>query len=118
MFVIEDVKIFTGHDFIDQGFVLIKGGRIATVGSGKFDCDTVDEEPTRISRPGDTLIPGLIDAHIHALLGNLESVEQSLRFGVTTVCDMHNNPSDNENVKKVRFHLRENTRGPTTTQPR
>jgi imidazolonepropionase-like amidohydrolase len=47
------------------------------------------------------IIPGLIDAHIHALAGNTNSVEQSLRFGVTTVCDMHNEVEDIMRLKQV-----------------
>jgi imidazolonepropionase-like amidohydrolase len=38
---------------------------------------------------GGTLLPGLIDAHVHLLPGALE---QSLTFGVTTVLDMFSKP--------------------------
>lgn len=56
-----------------------------------------------MSRPGNTLIPGLIDSHIHALGGNNQGIEQSLRFGVTKVCDMHNDPKDNARLSMVRL---------------
>ncbi|KAH8894490.1 hypothetical protein GQ53DRAFT_779982 [Thozetella sp. PMI_491] len=100
-FVIEDVKVFTGQDFIEKGFVHVGNGRVISTGVGKFEDKVEHKQLMRLSRPGDTVIPGLIDAHIHAFSGNLDSTEQSLRFGVTTVFDMHNDPEDNEKLKKV-----------------
>lgn len=97
--IIKDVRIFTGDDFIEEGFVCFSNGCIVEIGKGQFQDGAHDA--AIISRPGDTLIPGLIDSHIHALGGNVHSIEQSLRFGVTTVCDMHNDPRDNEKLRKV-----------------
>ncbi|KAM0499050.1 hypothetical protein ACHAP8_005754 [Fusarium lateritium] len=99
-FIVEDIKIFDGHDFIVNGFVIIRDGLIVDVGSGKPD-KCIGQHILRISRPQHTLIPGLIDAHIHALAGNTDSVEQSLRFGVTTVCDMHNEVEDIMRLKQL-----------------
>lgn len=99
-FVLKDVSIFTGHEIINKGYVHVKNGIITQVGVGGFPGDAQDGLPI-ISRPGDTVIPGLIDAHIHALGGDINSVEQSLRFGVTTICDMHNEPSDNAKLREV-----------------
>ncbi|KAF9879487.1 hypothetical protein CkaCkLH20_03030 [Colletotrichum karsti] len=98
--LIKDVKIFTGTEIVDEGYVFVLDGKIAEVGKGKFNGD-LSTGITVISRPGDSLIPGLIDAHVHALSGNVNSIEQSLRFGVTTVCDMHNDPRDNAELKKL-----------------
>ncbi|KAJ4176817.1 hypothetical protein NW767_015323 [Fusarium falciforme] len=99
-FIVEDIKIFDGHKFIVNGFVIVRDGLIADVGSGKPD-KFIGQHILRISRPQHTLIPGLIDAHIHALAGNTDSVEQSLRFGVTTVCDMHNEVEDIMRLKQL-----------------
>ncbi|KAI3573246.1 hypothetical protein IWW34DRAFT_707315 [Fusarium oxysporum f. sp. albedinis] len=99
-FVLEEVKIFTGHEFIEKGFVIIQDGLINEVGRGQFTRSDL-EGITRISRPGSTLIPGLFDAHIHAMSGNINSMEQSLRFGCTTVCDLHNDPADNARLMKL-----------------
>ena len=99
-FVIRDVQIFTGRSLIPTGYVHVKDGFISSFG----DLDSMPETLASImtvSRLGDTLSPGLIDAHIHALGGNVHSIEQSLRFGVTTVCDMQNDPKDNARIKKV-----------------
>lgn len=98
--VIEGVKIFTGASFIESGHVRFAGGQILEVGDGFYQGDKAGVH--LMSCPGATLIPGLIDSHIHALGGNVQSIEQSLRFGVTTVCDMHNDPQDNDKLREVR----------------
>ncbi|OHE99733.1 hypothetical protein CORC01_04869 [Colletotrichum orchidophilum] len=99
-FVLKDVKVFTGNDIFHMGYVHVTNGTITQVGVGDFPGDVKDGIAI-ISQPGDTVIPGLIDAHIHALGGDINSIEQSLRFGVTTVCDMHNEPIDNAKLKEL-----------------
>lgn len=89
-FLIRDVRIFTGTDVIENGGVLVKNGRIASVSSSQETL--VDDSVTIISKPGHTLLPGLIDSHIHADKGNPLALTQALNFGVTTVCDLHNEP--------------------------
>jgi imidazolonepropionase-like amidohydrolase len=55
-----------------------------------------------ISRSGHTLLPGLIDAHIHASGGDIVlPLEQSWRFGVNTVMGMHNEPDVVASLKKL-----------------
>lgn len=49
-----------------------------------------DGSTTVIDKPGHTLMPGLIDGHVHVY--EAAALKQSLQFGVTTVCDMHNEP--------------------------
>jgi imidazolonepropionase-like amidohydrolase len=53
----------------------------------------------KLSKPGHTLLPGLIDCHIHADKANPIALPQALRFGVTTVCEMQNELA---NVKKLK----------------
>lgn len=98
-FVIKDVRIFTGDFFIERGFIHVRNGCVFSIGQGDFHGNI--HPSAQFSCPGDTLIPGLIDVHIHALGGNVRSIEQSLRFGVTTVCDMHNDLGHNERLRKV-----------------
>jgi dihydroorotase-like cyclic amidohydrolase len=88
-FIIKDAIIFTGDEFIENSVAVIENGHIASV-QPLADLDTSPNNVQIISKPGHTLIPGLIDAHVHGLEGNIHCLEQSLRFGVTTVCDMHN----------------------------
>ncbi|KAK4499261.1 hypothetical protein PRZ48_009774 [Zasmidium cellare] len=84
-FLIKDVRIFDGENTIEKGSVLVENGQISKVSSSAIDF----EGPT-YSRPGHTLLPGLIDTHIHANSANVVALPQALGFGVTTVCDMHN----------------------------
>ena len=84
-FLLKDVRIFDGEDTIDNGSVLVEDGKISQVSSSPIQYDG-----RTYSRPGHTVLPGLIDVHIHANGGNTVALPQSLRFGVTTVCDMHN----------------------------
>jgi imidazolonepropionase-like amidohydrolase len=51
------------------------------------------------SKPGHTVLPGLIDCHIHADKADPQALPQALRFGVTTVCEMHN---ELDNVLKLK----------------
>lgn len=87
-FLIKDVRIFTGTTTIENGSVLVENGSISQVSSsppGSYS-------GTTFSKPGHTLLPGLIDAHVHLDGGNDVALPQALRFGSTTVCDMHNEP--------------------------
>ncbi|KAF2396938.1 hypothetical protein EJ06DRAFT_482997 [Trichodelitschia bisporula] len=86
-FLLKDVQIFTGETTIPTGVVYVQNGSIAYVGEST---PSIPDDTLVISKPGHTVIPGLIDAHIHADKGNPLALRQSLRFGVTTVMDMHN----------------------------
>lgn len=83
--VIRDVRIFDGERVRGRGSVLMQDGRIAAVG----------EVPSSARHQvydggGRTLLPGLIDCHVHSFEG---SRADALRFGVTTELDMFNDPS-------------------------
>ncbi|KAK5138147.1 hypothetical protein LTR08_004842 [Meristemomyces frigidus] len=64
-FVIEDVRIFDGQHAIENGSVLVEDGSIKTVSTSPIPFTG----PT-FSKPGQTLLPGFIDTHIHADSGN------------------------------------------------
>ncbi|KAF2201181.1 hypothetical protein GQ43DRAFT_431844 [Delitschia confertaspora ATCC 74209] len=86
-FIIKDVRIFSGEDTIENGYIYVEDGKIKSVGPSE---STPSLSILTLSKPSHTLLPGLIDTHIHANSGNPLALPQSLRFGVTTVCDMHN----------------------------
>lgn len=86
-FIIRDVRVFTGENTIDEGFVLVENGKIKSVGPTS---SIPHASAKTYSRPGHTLLPGLIDCHIHADRADPEALPQALRFGVTTVCEMQN----------------------------
>lgn len=97
-FIIRDVRIFTGEDVILCGNVLVKDGLIEAVGN---DLPSFQRDIPTVDGAGKTVLPGLIDAHIHADKGKVLALEQSLRFGVTTVLDMHNEPHNVATLKKI-----------------
>lgn len=81
-FAIEHVRVFDGTQVSSADTVVVQGGKIVAVGSGL-------EPPAGaqvVDGSGDTLLPGLIDAHVHVL--DRDALKQSLVFGVTTALDM------------------------------
>jgi imidazolonepropionase-like amidohydrolase len=81
-FVISNVRVFDGERVLDHAQVAVDGGLIQAVGSqlsARSDLAVIDGA-------GATLLPGLIDAHVH--VRSVEELRQALAFGVTTVLDM------------------------------
>jgi enamidase len=75
---------------LDADCVVCEGGRIAAVGR-ESDLDT-DRTDTLIDAKGVTLAPGLIDSHVHPVIGDytprqqqLHWIESCLHGGVTTM---------------------------------
>ncbi|KAF1358433.1 hypothetical protein EJ07DRAFT_166711 [Lizonia empirigonia] len=89
-FLIRDVRIFTGESTIEVGYILVSNGKIDSVGPASEVPRNITQPMKTYSKPGHTLLPGLIDCHMHADRADPEALPQSLRFGVTTVCEMHN----------------------------
>jgi imidazolonepropionase-like amidohydrolase len=63
----QDVRVFDGKSAILSAAVnvLIRGNTIATISAGAIE---IDDNTTVIAGGGRTLMPGLIDAHWHAML--------------------------------------------------
>ncbi len=80
--VIKGVRVFDGEKVLAHATVVIKDGKIAAVGR---DIPTPTDAEV-ISGEGMTLLPGLIDAHVH--IWDTTQLRQSLVFGVTAVIDM------------------------------
>ncbi|MFZ6779929.1 CIA30 family protein [Undibacterium sp. Ji83W] len=82
-FLIEHVRVFDGQKILADKNVLIVDGKIQDSNfSGKPAADI-----TIINGKGRTLLPGLIDAHVHAY----QDQELPLLYGVTTQIDMFSN---------------------------
>jgi len=78
--LIRDVRVFDGQRSYEHRNVLIDGAKIADPDfRGKPRADTII-----IEGKGRTLLPGLIDSHVHAY----RYLELPLLFGVTTQIDM------------------------------
>ncbi|MGN0064923.1 MAG: amidohydrolase family protein [Nocardioides sp.] len=76
---ITHVRLFDGHDVVDDTTVVIEGHTIASVGG------PVPAGAEVVDGAGGTLLPGLIDAHVHT---NHDALRLALRFGVTTELEM------------------------------
>lgn len=81
-FVITNVRLFDGVQVHLNTQVSVDRGIIRAVGpnlAGRGAIPTIDGS-------GCTLLPGLIDAHVHSR--SVEDLQEALRFGVTTMLDM------------------------------
>lgn len=89
-FLIRGVRLFDGDNVTENTSVLVQDGVIAKVGP-----HLEAEGLPAIDKPGHTLLPGLIDAHVHPE-EHVELSEQALRFGITTLMDMQNRHADKQ----------------------
>lgn len=76
---ITNARIFDGEKVVEAKTVLIEGERILSVGG------EIPAEAILIDAEGGTLLPGLIDAHVHT---SVEGLRDALKFGVTTELEM------------------------------
>jgi len=93
-YVIRDVRVFDGETVAERQTVAIDHGRITAVGGPKI---AVPPGAQEVAGEGRTLLPGLMDAHVHfpifPVTGAEEALQQSLAFGVTTSIVMGAAPS-------------------------
>lgn len=80
---IVNAKVFDGTTLQDWTSVRFADGLITK-------CSPAREGDEVVDAGGGTVLPGLIDAHVHLVPGALA---QSLTFGVTTVLDMFSKPA-------------------------
>ena len=79
-FVVRGARVFDGERDLGVSTVVVRDGRIVSVGAqAPADLPVVDGD-------GKTLLPGLVDAHVHAW-GDAQ--RDMARFGVTSGLDMH-----------------------------
>ena len=76
---ISHVRVFDGTTVTEDTTLVIEGPSIVRIGGPVPDGATV------IDGTGATVLPGLIDAHVHT---SADSLRQALRFGVTTELEM------------------------------
>src|SRR5579884_821817 len=80
-FAVRGVRVFDGERTLPNVNVVVEDGRIALVGSAV----RIPPGLRTIDGAGKTLLPGLIDSHVHVFPG---AQRDALRFGVTTELDM------------------------------
>lgn len=76
---ITNVQVFDGEKVVTDQTVVIKGASIQAVGG------EVSAGATVIDGRGKTLLPGLIDSHVHT---DMDGLHDALKFGVTTELEM------------------------------
>ncbi len=92
---IKNVRIFDGSRVIPRSTVVMRDGKIIKMGQRV----SIPEGTEVIDGEGQTLLPGLIDAHVH--IWDAQQLRQSLVFGVTTVVDMGMAFETMEKIKKL-----------------
>jgi len=95
--LIRDVRVFDGEHVIEHRSVLIENGKIRWIRGPKAAVPNAQE----IEGTGRTLLPGLIDAHVHMPDHAEAAARQALLLGVTTQIDMFSAGERLKNVKKL-----------------
>jgi len=95
--LIRNVAVFDGTRSLGRRAVLLRDGKIASI-----DYRGATDASIRIvDGSGKTLVPGLIDAHVHAF----QALDDPLLFGVTTQLDMFSFP---DSVRDIRAKMAAN----------
>lgn len=76
---ITHARVFDGEQILGEQTVVLEGATIVSIG------DAPPSSAEVVDARGMTLLPGLIDAHVHT---SLESLALALQFGVTTELEM------------------------------
>ena len=87
---------------LERQTVVVRDGMIAEVGA--FDAVAVPPEAVRIHAPGQYLLPGLTDSHIH--LRSTDELVSYVAHGVTAVIHMSGAMSGAPDILKYRENLR------------
>jgi imidazolonepropionase-like amidohydrolase len=98
-FVVRDVRLFDGERVAEHRSVLVREGTIADVGGAEL---AVPADVRVVDGRGRTLIPGLIDAHVHLSDSAESDLRQALALGVTTMLDMFSGGERYERIKALR----------------
>ena len=92
---IKNAHIFDGENIIDDKLILIEGERILSIGG------VIPTGATVIDANNATLMPGLIDSHVHT---DIDGLHDALLFGVTTELEMNGKWSFNQRKKIAKRH--------------
>jgi imidazolonepropionase-like amidohydrolase len=95
--LIHDVRVFDGEHVLEHRNVLIENGKIRWIRGPKAAAPGAE----MIAGAGRTLLPGLIDAHVHMPDHAEAASRQALLLGVTTQLDMFSAGERLKNVKKL-----------------
>jgi imidazolonepropionase-like amidohydrolase len=98
-FVVRDVRLFDGDRVSEHRSVVVRDGVIVRIGDATLSAPPGAQV---IAGRGRTLLPGLIDAHVHLSDSAEADLRQSLALGVTTDLDMWNGGARFERIETLR----------------
>ena len=88
--VIHNVKLFDGYESTENATVYIKDGLVENI---EWNVDEVEHQyDSLIDGTNKTLIPGLINAHVH--IQSSENLKESAKAGILTVLELLRIPED------------------------
>lgn len=97
-FAIRDVRVFDGERTLANATVVVREGRVVAVGPNA----AIPAGLEVVDGRGRTLLPGLIDAHVHTYE---HALAETINFGVTTVLDMFSDPGALRELRPTRESL-------------
>jgi imidazolonepropionase-like amidohydrolase len=97
-FTVREVRLFDGERVVEAATVVVREGRVVAAGPGVV----APPELPVVDGRGRTLLPGLIDAHVHTWG---DALAETLNFGVTTVLDMYSDPGPHRELRRTREAL-------------
>ena len=86
--VVENVSLFDGFEDLGTVNVAINNDTIAAITTNKLKADSI------IAGSGKFMIPGLVNAHVHA--NSLEDLKAGYPLGILTLLNMHTGLEDRE----------------------
>ncbi|MEW5902601.1 MAG: amidohydrolase family protein, partial [Acidobacteriota bacterium] len=92
--IIKNARVFDGEKIIPRATVVFSEGKITSVAESA----PLPPDAEVINGQGKTLLPGLIDSHVH--VWSQANLRQYLAFGVTAVVDMFTSPQFMSEIKK------------------
>ena len=95
-FAIRDVRLFDGVQTSEHRTVFVENGKIVRIGSNSMKLEAAT---ATINGTGMTLLPGLIDSHVHVGTPVRDALREALTFGVTTELDMF---TDADRLKQMK----------------
>jgi allantoinase len=85
-------RVVTPDRVVEDGVVVVEDGRIAAVLEGAAATDALSRATTVLGGPGMLVLPGAVDAHVHAFSEPAETfvgaTSAAAAGGVTTILDM------------------------------
>lgn len=96
------IRAFDGNRTLTEVTVIIRDGIVTEI-TGAGRSPSMPPGTETIPGEGLTLLPGLIDSHVHVF--STEALQQNLVFGVTTVLDMFTNPQWAAQIRKEQIPI-------------